>query len=478
MVTTPEQLAVLLRQGQQMERDSSRMLQPPQRGAMHWSQALGGVLGGVGGNYLQSSAAQQTGEGRMTGEKDLAAGMQGDREALARALQNPFVGDQARKYLATSQSQPQGQKMPWWVTQGENGQYGVHPAMKAYQSIKAPAFAPVVIDGALVSRSGPNAGQPLYQRPPTPSERIMENYATQPQPVPGGGGNNPNVRPQSAPGASPFAGGGVVTERGLTPVADTMQPNVTPVAQEQPQSQPADPGDALTQQQLDVLLTDPKTRPMAQAILDRRAAREAPYSFSKKTIQDLQTDTLAKQQLISDLYRIKDSFDPSFQKWGTKIWMDFLRQKDKSPLGLTSAEKKELAAFTEYRQNAYTNLNNYIKSITGAAMSIQEAQRITKGMPNPGDNFWEGDSPEETKTKIDNAVQGAELALARIRYLQKLGRMPKNADEAARAVSLGQMRNVIMKETRDRARAFMQQGLDQGQAIQQAEQLVRREYGI
>jgi hypothetical protein len=116
MVTTPEQLAVLLRQGQQMERDSANYLQPPRQGAMHWTQGLAGVLGGVGGNYLQSSAAQQTGEGRMTGEKDLAAGMQGDQQALARALQNPWVGDKARQWQAQA---PQREFQQWKMGQAK-----------------------------------------------------------------------------------------------------------------------------------------------------------------------------------------------------------------------------------------------------------------------------------------------------------------------------------------------------------------------
>src|SRR5210317_1398502 len=100
MVTTPEQLAMMLRSGQGLDRQGQQIAQAPARGAMHWSQALAGALGqGVGG-YMQGSAARQEGEGRMTGEKDLAAGMQGDREALARALQNPWVGDKARQWQA------------------------------------------------------------------------------------------------------------------------------------------------------------------------------------------------------------------------------------------------------------------------------------------------------------------------------------------------------------------------------------------
>ena len=88
---------------------------------------------------------------------------------------------------------------------------------------------------------------------------------------------------------------------------------------------------------------------------------------------------------------------------------------------LSPDQKEQLADFTQYRQDAYTNLNNYIKSITGAAMSIQEAQRITKGMPSPGEYFFEGDSPTETRRKIDNAIQGTELSLARLRELQNRG---------------------------------------------------------
>lgn len=114
MAVTPQQLAVLLRQGQQMERDSASYLQPPRQGAMHWTQGLAGVLGGVGGNYMQTSAAQQEGE-----QQKLAAELLGDMyqsgDASA-AMQNPWAAEEARKFQAQA---PQREFQQWKMGQAK-----------------------------------------------------------------------------------------------------------------------------------------------------------------------------------------------------------------------------------------------------------------------------------------------------------------------------------------------------------------------
>ena len=66
-------------------------------------------------------------------------------------------------------------------------------------------------------------------------------------------------------------------------------------------------------------------------------------------------------------------------------------------------------------------MNEYIKSITGAAMSEPEAQRILRGMPNPGQGLFDGDSPTEFKAKLDDAMKQTRLALARYEYIKRNG---------------------------------------------------------
>jgi hypothetical protein len=54
-------------------------------------------------------------------------------------------------------------------------------------------------------------------------------------------------------------------------------------------------------------------------------------------------------------------------------------------------------------------------------MSIPEAERITRAMPNPGTGIFDGDSPTEFKSKMDDAIRVARMAEARFVYLKRNG---------------------------------------------------------
>ena len=100
------------------------------------------------------------------------------------------------------------------------------------------------------------------------------------------------------------------------------------------------------------------------------------------------------------------------QAWGTL--------KDKY-VGLPEKEKRQLTEYSQYRQNSLQNLNQTIKDITGAAMGVQEAERIIATLPNAGTGIFDGDSPTEFEAKLNNAVQQTKYALARKQYSLRKG---------------------------------------------------------
>jgi hypothetical protein len=67
------------------------------------------------------------------------------------------------------------------------------------------------------------------------------------------------------------------------------------------------------------------------------------------------------------------------------------------------------------------NLNQTIKDLTGAAMGVQEADRIIASLPNAGADIFGGDSPTEFEAKLNNAVKQTKYALARKNYALKKG---------------------------------------------------------
>ena len=67
------------------------------------------------------------------------------------------------------------------------------------------------------------------------------------------------------------------------------------------------------------------------------------------------------------------------------------------------------------------NLNQTIKDITGAAMGVQEAERIIATLPNAGADIFSGDSPTEFEAKLNNAITQTKYALARKQYSLRKG---------------------------------------------------------
>jgi hypothetical protein len=108
---------------------------------------------------------------------------------------------------------------------------------------------------------------------------------------------------------------------------------------------------------------------------------------------------------LARLDEIKQGFKPEYQTWLTQGSMKVKKWSEMLGMELSPENKKQLTEYSEYRQNAYDNLNRYIKEITGAQMSILEAERLSKAIPNP-----EGDSPTEFQAKVNRSIKQLEAA--------------------------------------------------------------------
>lgn len=130
-------------------------------------------------------------------------------------------------------------------------------------------------------------------------------------------------------------------------------------------------------------------------------------------------DTGMRLQALSAIER---QFKPEYQQLGTRWNAMALSIKDK--VGLTDldpGQKQFLGEFSSYKRNAIDSMNQYIKSVTGAAMTNAEAERILKGLPNAGTGLFDGDSPTEFKAKMDDAIRQTRLAEARLVYIKRNG---------------------------------------------------------
>lgn len=204
--------------------------------------------------------------------------------------------------------------------------------------------------------------------------------------------------------------------------------------------------------------------------------------LTKPTANAIQEKQLNATEAFSRLRSIEQSFKPEYQTIETRIgnkWSELVDSFSSTRKSLTPQQKTQLAEFSAYRADALNNLNQYIKEITGAAMTNAEADRIMKAMPNPGDGVFNGDSPTVFKAKLDAAIRSSKMALARYQYLSKNG-FTGSADDMAKQLPLEKMGSVIQ----DRTRALTQEALSQnpGTTPQDVAPLIRQrlraEFGL
>jgi hypothetical protein len=155
-----------------------------------------------------------------------------------------------------------------------------------------------------------------------------------------------------------------------------------------------------------------------------RAREGAPKVYtgtlSKTTASDVEKGVITTADAVTRLNNIQFSYRPEYQNIGFRTKQAWGTLKDKFG-GLSPAEKTQLTNYSQYRQNSLQNLNQTIKDITGAAMGVQEAERIIATLPNAGAGIFDGDSPTEFESKLNNGISQTKYALARKNYALRKG---------------------------------------------------------
>jgi hypothetical protein len=177
--------------------------------------------------------------------------------------------------------------------------------------------------------------------------------------------------------------------------------------------------------------------------------------LSKTTAGEVEKGVITTADAVTRLNNIQFSYRPEYQNIGFRTKQAWGTLKDKFG-GLSPAEKTQLTNYSQYRQNSLQNLNQTIKDITGAAMGIQEAERIIATLPNAGAGIFDGDSPTEFESKLNNGIAQTKYALARKNYALRKGlnwestpldKMPSIINE--RGAAIAKQYNLDPKKTAD-----------------------------
>jgi len=137
--------------------------------------------------------------------------------------------------------------------------------------------------------------------------------------------------------------------------------------------------------------------------------------LSKGTQGKLEEEILTTGNAAARLNQIKATFRPEYLNIKFRGQQEWNTLKDKFT-SLDPKDKAVLQGYSTYKQNSINNLNQTIKDLTGAAMGVQEADRIIAGAPNAGTGIFDGDSPTNFESKLNNQIKQVQYALARKQY--------------------------------------------------------------
>lgn len=132
-------------------------------------------------------------------------------------------------------------------------------------------------------------------------------------------------------------------------------------------------------------------------------------STSKKTGDTLQDSIRKGTEALGRLSEIAETFDPKLLELPNQAENMLLGFAEKLGIDIGERGRGKVEQYAEFRQKTLSNMNLYIKEITGAQMSEKEAGRLKKAMPNMQD------SPTEFRTKLRSLVRSLRAVQTRAR---------------------------------------------------------------
>ncbi len=201
------------------------------------------------------------------------------------------------------------------------------------------------------------------------------------------------------------------------------------------------------------ILADLDPRLQAAELARRKASKTDVNVYtgnlSKTTATEVEKNVLSNAEAVSRLNSIYGTYRPEYlnipfrakQEW-TNITGKFQK--------ISPKDRDVLTGYYSFKQNSLQNLNKTIKDLTGAAMGVQEADRIIASLPNAGSTILGGDSPVEFEAKLNNAIEQTKYALARQTYALKNG----IKEDVWNKIPLSDMPSIVNKRAGEIAKAY------------------------
>ncbi len=171
--------------------------------------------------------------------------------------------------------------------------------------------------------------------------------------------------------------------------------------------------------------------------------------MEKRTRGDIEKKLVGAREGLARLRSIAAKYRPEFQEIPTRLgvaWTGLKARFGKG--GVSSEDRQALTEFADYRRDAISNINLYIKDITGAQMSATETDRLRLATPDPGEGIFGGDDPITFEAKLGSAIRDIEKAT--VRYEHYLSQGITDPEVMARQSPLDSMRVYVNPGTGER----------------------------
>jgi hypothetical protein len=174
----------------------------------------------------------------------------------------------------------------------------------------------------------------------------------------------------------------------------------------------------------------------------RTGVPTGPGKLTNPTKTTVQKKSIEMADEVARLVNIQQDFRPEFLEIGTR-WGNFKTAwKEKAGFRIPDDEIEGFKAYTDFRRAAIEDINLYIKRITGAQMSESEAKRLKKARPVAGNGIFDGDSPTEFQTKLEDVLSRGRLSMARFNYYRSQGLTPLQIENVVESVAAVKLKDV------------------------------------
>lgn len=156
---------------------------------------------------------------------------------------------------------------------------------------------------------------------------------------------------------------------------------------------------------------------------------------------------------------------------------------------IPETEREMVDGFVKIRQTTNTMLNDYVRAMTGAQMSVAEVGRLQNAIPIAGTGLFDGDSPTEFRNKLEQFERLTKMARARAAYAiangyqevrNEEGKFMGWSKEGERPLSMDRMSTILVKERKELADKIISENKNYSkeQAESEAQKAIEERYGI